>query len=69
MTTIEKKARQIIRKAYEDYKDCVRYGGDMQFTYRQYQAQMDLLVELFPETTNQENLERKWDSEYRKAHY
>lgn len=69
MKVIEKKARQIVRQAYFDYKESIRYfrqNGDTTYCYRTYQAQMDLLKALFPKTTNQDALENMWDAMWRK---
>ena len=61
MTTLEKKARMIVKEAYFDYK-LTRATN----FYHDYAIMMEMLQQLFPKTTNQENLERKWDIEWRK---
>ena len=61
MTAIEKKAREYVRQAYLDYK--ITYT---QFSYGVYSNKMEMLEHLFPKTTNQNNLERKWDSQFKK---
>ena len=66
MTAIERKARQVVRESYNEYMASIHYGytEDSKFALRTYQAQMDLLKELFPKTTNQDNLERLWDGKF-----
>lgn len=67
MTAIERKARKIVRESYNEYMELLHYGyvrEESQIALRTYQAQMDLLVALFPKTTNQENLERLWDGKF-----
>ncbi len=61
MTRIERKARQVVRQAYFDYK----LVQDKDF-YHDYAVMMDMLIELFPKTTNQDALENMWDAMWRK---
>ena len=63
MTTIEKKARQIVREAYFDYK----LMREQKF-YNDYATMMDMLKELFPKTTNQDALENAWDVMWKKMY-
>jgi hypothetical protein len=61
MTALEKKARVVVKEAYFDYK-----VSRSQYAYNVYSSKMEMLEQLFPITTNQENLERKWDIEFKK---
>ena len=63
MTAIEKKARKIVKEAYFDYK-----ASRSQYSYGVYGDKMEMLQQLFPQTTNQDNLERKWDIEWKKEY-
>ena len=63
MTTIEKKAREIVRQAYFDYK----LMREQKF-YNDYAIMMDMLKELFPKTTNQDTLEIAWDVMWKKMY-
>ena len=64
MTSIEKKARVIVKEAYFDYK-----LSRSQYSYNVYSSKMEMLEQLFPITTNQENLENRWDIEWKKENY
>lgn len=64
MTSIEKKARVIVKEAYFDYK-----VSRSQYAYNVYSSKMEMLEQLFPITTNQENLENRWDIEWKKENY
>lgn len=61
MTAIEKKVREYVKQAYLDYKI-----AHSQYAYSVYSNKMEMLKDLFPKTTNEENLERKWDSQFKK---
>ena len=61
MKAIEKKARQIVKEEYFNYKLTHKFYSD-------YATKMEMLKELFPKTTNQENLERTWDAQWKKEH-
>ena len=62
MTKLEKKAREIVRHAYFDYK-----VGRTKYDFRQYYVKMEMLKELFP-NTNEEQLETKWNDMFRKEY-
>lgn len=68
MTNLEKKARELVRENYFEYKTILRLGGNYQNAFDNYYYRMQMLCELFP-NTNEEKLEIKWDSMWKKENY
>ena len=61
MTSIERKARKYVKGLYFDYKDIKTHE-----TFSDYYDAMLMLRNLFPDSTNEETLERTWDVEWKK---
>ena len=65
MARLEEKARRIVREAFNDYLDMMK-DKDSQYWYRIYATKMEMLKELYPKTTNEEQLERTWYAMWKK---
>ena len=67
MTNIEKRARKIVRDAYFDYLEIDYSNIELkdQF-FKTYYHYMQFLEDLFPETTDEDKLESKWRSMFKK---
>lgn len=67
MTNIEKRARKIVRDAYLDYLE-IDYSDieRKKHFFNRYYRCMLFLEELFPETTDEDKLESKWRSMFKK---
>lgn len=69
MARLEEKARKIVRNAYYDYLDNSEYGvEESKYWYRIYDIKLEMLKELFPKTTNEEQLERTWYAMWKKEY-
>ena len=67
MTNIEKRARKIVRDAYWDYLDDVCADETKSgYSFKVYYHYLQFLKALFPDTTDEDVLERKWRSMYKK---
>lgn len=67
MTNIEKRARKIVRDAYLDYLEIDYNNRELKdHFFKIYYHYMQFLEDLFPETTDEDKLESKWRSMYRK---
>ena len=67
MTNIEKRARKIVRDAYLDYLEIDYSNRELKgHFFKIYYHYMQFLEELFPETTDEDKLESKWRSMFKK---
>ena len=67
MTNIEKRARKIVRDAYLDYLEIDYSNIELKkHFFERYYRCMLFLEELFPETTDEDKLESKWRSMFKK---
>lgn len=69
MTRLEERARKIVRNAFYDYlngRDDTR--EESRYWYRIYDNKLDMLKELFPKTTNEEQLEKTWYAMWKKEY-
>lgn len=67
MTNIEKRARKIVRDAYLDYLEIDYSNIELKkHFFERYYRNMLFLEELFPETTDEDKLEAKWRSMFKK---
>ena len=67
MTNIEKRARKIVRDAYLDYLEIDYSNIELKkHFFERYYRCMLFLEELFPETTDEDKLEAKWRSMFKK---
>ena len=67
MTNIEKRARKIVRDAYLDYLEIDYNNRELKnHFFKNYYHYMQFLEELFPETTDEDKLESKWRSMFKK---
>ena len=67
MTNIEKRARKIVRDAYLDYLEIDYSNIELKkHFFERYYRCMLFLEELFPSTTDEDKLESKWRSMYKK---
>ena len=67
MTNIEKRARKIVRDAYLDYLEIDYSNIELKkHFFERYYRCMQFLEELFPETTDEDKLESKWRSIFKK---
>ena len=65
---MEEKARKVVRQAFNDYLDAMRLNSeDSQYWYRIYAIKMEMLNQLFPNTTNEDQLERTWYAIWKKG--
>lgn len=71
MTKIEKKAREIVRLAFFDYLEALELKEGPEaagYWFRIYENKLEVLVALFPKTTDEEKLERAWHGKFKKNH-
>lgn len=67
MTNIEKRARKIVRDAYLDYLEIDYNNRELKdHFFKNYYHYMQFLEDLFPETTDEDKLESKWRSMFKK---
>ena len=67
MTNIEKQARKIVRDAYFDYLEIDYSNRELKDHFCDiYYRYMQFLKDLFPETTDEDALETKWWSMFKK---
>ena len=67
MTNIEKRARKIVRDAYLDYLEIDYNNRELKnHFFKNYYHYMQFLEELFPDTTDEDKLESKWRSMFKK---
>ena len=67
MTNIEKRARKIVRDAYLDYLEIDYNNRELKdHFFKVYYHYMQFLEDLFPETTDEDKLESKWRSMFKK---
>lgn len=67
MTNIEKRARKIVRDAYFDYLEIDYSNIELKkHFFERYYRYMLFLEELFPATTDEDKLESKWRSMFKK---
>lgn len=67
MNKIEKRARKIVRDAYLDYLEIDYNNRELKdHFFKTYYHYMLFLEELFPETTDEDKLENKWRSMFKK---
>ena len=67
MTNIEKRARKIVRDAYLDYLEIDYSNIELKkHFFERYYRHMLFLEELFPTTTDEDRLEIKWRSMFKK---
>ena len=68
MTRLEEKARKIVRNAFYDYLIGREDIEQSQYCYGIYADKMEMLKEMFPKTTNQEQLEKTWYAMWKKEY-
>lgn len=67
MNKIEKQARKIVRDAYFDYLEIDYSNRELKdHFFRIYYHYMQFLEDLFPDTTDEDKLESKWRSMFKK---
>ena len=67
MTNIEKQARKIVRDAYFDYLEIDYSNIELKkHFFERYYRYMLFLEDLFPNTTDEDKLESKWRSMFKK---
>ena len=69
MTKLEKKAREIVRDAYFEYRNACEYNSNRDFAWSDYIAKLEMLEQLFPDTTNSDALRDKWYSMWYKENH
>lgn len=63
MTKFEKKARLCVKDAYFDY-----LVSRSTYCYTKYSTRMEMLIHLFPTTTDIDRLEKRWKTEFERKY-